>query len=292
MAVTNDTPKVKGWGVRVEWACKACGRQMRTRPSEVKTCCSRSCAMRLRPPAQKLTAPRRVCPGCGEEFAARMSGGARKIHCSRRCELEVKRRAREKSKRVTAEAKVLASWAERNKKQEVKTCRVCGDVCTGARAFCCEQHRNEWYKSYHASRWKAKMAARLVEARPCAWCKESFTPMHLSSVYCTKKCSRRAGRANNPSRQARKALIRGSAHVERFSPLDVLERDGWACKLCGIDTPKSLRGTTNHNAPELDHIIPIAKGGPHSISNTQCLCRSCNALKSDLLMDEVLDLLA
>lgn len=287
MAEANASAKR---GRKVVWdhrCCEVCGGEFKTKPSIAKRTCGSACgkALAARMAREKWGTPLACCLGCGKEFWARMTGGARPSHCSRVC-------AEEKSRRVKAEAKVLASWAERNKEREVKACRVCGDVCTGARAFCCEQHRNEWYKSYHASRFKEKMEARLVEARPCAWCKESFTPKHLSSVYCTKKCSRRAGSANSPSRQSRKARIRGSADVERFSPLDVLERDGWACKLCGIDTPKSLRGTTNHNAPELDHIIPIAKGGPHSISNTQCLCRSCNALKSDLLMDEVLDLLA
>lgn len=40
-------------------------------------------------------------------------------------------------------------------------------------------------------------------------------------------------------------------------------------------------GTYKVNAPELDHIIPIAKGGAHVWSNLQCACRECNAAKSD-----------
>jgi len=37
---------------------------------------------------------------------------------------------------------------------------------------------------------------------------------------------------------------------------------------------------------ELDHIIPIARGGRHSIGNLQPLCRTCNASKKDRLMSE------
>ena len=59
----------------------------------------------------------------------------------------------------------------------------------------------------------------------------------------------------------------------------VLARDGWRCKLCGKRTPKRLRGTTHPDAPEIDHIIPLALGGAHSYANTQCSCRDCNGKK-------------
>lgn len=59
----------------------------------------------------------------------------------------------------------------------------------------------------------------------------------------------------------------------------VLERDGWRCRACGCPTPKASRGTNADDAPELDHIVPLAKGGAHSYANTQCLCRRCNLLK-------------
>lgn len=38
---------------------------------------------------------------------------------------------------------------------------------------------------------------------------------------------------------------------------------------------------TKHDKAVLDHIVPISKGGPHTYSNTQCLCRDCNLKKSD-----------
>lgn len=35
--------------------------------------------------------------------------------------------------------------------------------------------------------------------------------------------------------------------------------------------------------PTLDHIVPISRGGTHSIGNLQCLCASCNFSKRDSL---------
>ncbi len=61
----------------------------------------------------------------------------------------------------------------------------------------------------------------------------------------------------------------------------VFDRYDWHCADCGIETPKELKGLNKPNSPELDHVIPISKGGSHTYSNVQLLCRQCNANKSD-----------
>lgn len=50
---------------------------------------------------------------------------------------------------------------------------------------------------------------------------------------------------------------------------DVMKRDGFKCVLCG-------RGVNGGVQLEVDHIIPIAKGGRTEMSNLQTLCRDCN----------------
>lgn len=75
-----------------------------------------------------------------------------------------------------------------------------------------------------------------------------------------------------------RAFVRGAA-AEKIDPLEIFERDGWLCGLCGCKTPKGKRGTYDANAPELDHIVPIAAGGAHVRSNVQCACRACNMAK-------------
>ena len=82
-------------------------------------------------------------------------------------------------------------------------------------------------------------------------------------------------------RNKRKALERGARVAEAISPDFILERDKYRCYICGIKTPKRLRGTYEDNAPEVDHIIPLSKGGLHVESNLRCACRKCNGLKSD-----------
>jgi len=98
----------------------------------------------------------------------------------------------------------------------------------------------------------------------------------------------RVWRAANPDcvrayRKLREARDRSSlwfSYGELVSPHEVFKRDKWRCRACGCKTPKELRGTIEPNAPELDHVIPLSLGGPHTRKNLQCLCRSCNSKKS------------
>lgn len=51
----------------------------------------------------------------------------------------------------------------------------------------------------------------------------------------------------------------------------IYERDGYRCRLCGK--------RSNGRNLEIDHIIPIAKGGKSTRDNLQTLCVSCNKKK-------------
>jgi 5-methylcytosine-specific restriction endonuclease McrA len=48
--------------------------------------------------------------------------------------------------------------------------------------------------------------------------------------------------------------------------------------------PCAYCGSTDE--PTLDHVIPISRGGRHSVGNLQCLCAHCNFTKHDKLTVE------
>lgn len=56
----------------------------------------------------------------------------------------------------------------------------------------------------------------------------------------------------------------------RFS---IYKRDGYRCRKCGI--------SQKYAELEVDHIIPIAKGGKSTYNNLQTLCQKCNKEKGD-----------
>lgn len=57
----------------------------------------------------------------------------------------------------------------------------------------------------------------------------------------------------------------------RFS---IYSRDGYRCRICGARQGKRVQ-------LEIDHIIPIAKGGKSTYDNLQTLCHNCNVQKGD-----------
>lgn len=109
-----------------------------------------------------------------------------------------------------------------------------------------------------------------------------------TTAYCSSRCVQTQPHYTEFKRTARlkgKARKR-AATVESVSPARVFERDGWMCHLCGGKTLKDKRGTYHPKAPELDHIVPLSKGGEHSYRNTACAHRKCNAAKSDKIMGQ------
>lgn len=57
--------------------------------------------------------------------------------------------------------------------------------------------------------------------------------------------------------------------------LQVLERDNFTCQFCGRSPQK------DGVSLEVDHIIPVSRGGRTELSNLQTLCHDCNSGKSD-----------
>lgn len=66
-----------------------------------------------------------------------------------------------------------------------------------------------------------------------------------------------------------------SPRIRRRLMWQVLARDGWRCHLCG----GSIRpGTPDHREElTLDHLVPVSKGGSHTLDNLAPAHHSCNS---------------
>jgi 5-methylcytosine-specific restriction endonuclease McrA len=131
----------------------------------------------------------------------------------------------------------------------------------------------------------------------CPVCGNLFTSYFAGQKYCAEKCRNRVSNTSERHRSASRQKVGGShrrrarfygGEYESFNPFAVFDRDGWICRICGDATPKDLRGKVDDKAPELDHAIPLSRGGAHTIANTQCVCRACNQAKGARTMAEFL----
>lgn len=145
---------------------------------------------------------------------------------------------------------------------------------------------------------EAQRAMRLAEPpapvlRDCTVCGVTFVRERKRQTICTSDLCQRDERkrralakrkAPSSIRQRRitKAKRRAAEGSENIDPIEVFTRDEWRCYICGIDTPRHERGTSSPTAPELEHVVSLADGGPHTWSNVACACRWCNALKGSI----------
>lgn len=82
----------------------------------------------------------------------------------------------------------------------------------------------------------------------------------------------------NQRNMAKKRARKVAAFVEDVDPTTLFERDGWRCHICGKKCRQDVDGL-HPQAPTIDHVIPLSKGGEHSYKNTACAHRRCNVSK-------------
>jgi hypothetical protein len=134
------------------------------------------------------------------------------------------------------------------------------------------------------SRKRAFRIQKISTILVCGECSTSFIGTNGRRTYCSDVCATKASNRN----KGQKDRTRNCENKEHVNAFKVFARDGWTCQMCKRKTPRKLRGTIAPNAPEVDHIIPLSKGGDHTYLNTQLLCRQCNNDKSDKEIGQLL----
>jgi len=214
----------------------------------------------------KRTRKHKPCKHCQKSFLPRDK--RTNTFCSRECGFEYRRQqavARQKTR-------------EKLKLEQSKTfeCRKCGETLSK------DPKRNlricEACKAPPKTYYRYEKVKRIT--KQCA-CGNTFevTPGWYDKAICNS-CSKREHQSNSKHRRRERMKTEKRSRVVRRS---VWNRDDWTCQQCGTDVATGL-DYNEPSYPTVDHVIPLAKGGEHSMSNTMTLCRRCNTIKSDAIV--------
>ena len=192
-----------------------------------------------------------------------------------------------------------AHWT-RWKRHGSPTARLRGEVVDGKRiCTVCRVDKpvaefwregDSWCRECFNDKQRVRARVRYVpkpkSAAICEQCGAGFLADKRRSVFCSPECFEVGKHRRNIKHvQTRRARQR-AATVEPFFPSEVYERDGWICQLC--DLPIDREAVKPHPlSPSIDHIIPIARGGEHSLRNVQAAHLGCNVRKGASLPDPV-----
>jgi 5-methylcytosine-specific restriction endonuclease McrA len=235
---------------------------------------------RTNAPAREEEGERLICGECGETFS-RKRKGPRPTYCSASCRNAHNRRladadGRAEQRRRNRESRLAA---EREAQGDPR-CPYCGEPMSNRRRKQCgspdckrqynADRMRAWQREYRATtgQWytRAKHGEQQRTQARQVWAKR-----RAQGIPVGRQRYPDAYRANDAKRRMRRL----SSTVERFSHLEVFERDGWVCGVCRRTVDRTLVWP-HPLSPTLDHIVPLSEHGEHSRANSRLAHARCN----------------
>lgn len=262
-------------------------------------CCSVECKENWIKSKYTIKPVTQACVACGTAFDTKRKD---KSYCSKACGTKQWRLDNPEALR-----KLRDNWNKKIAESKPQYSKVYSGICKQCLASYCKQFSNEKCCSVKCkvdfdkarrstikdSRRTTREGVLKIVCKTC--CKDAVVQYRTGKPpgYCSLECQKAA---KKKFKRLHKKLNRRN-HIDRarhygcsyesVNVFKVLERDRYKCQLCGIKTPINKRGTCSDDAPELDHILPLSKGGSHSYLNVQCVCRKCNLLKGNRPMGQM-----
>jgi 5-methylcytosine-specific restriction endonuclease McrA len=112
----------------------------------------------------------------------------------------------------------------------------------------------------------------------CKGCGALFAARLEDQEFCCRQCGKM------PKDYSRKLRLMASRVSPTLRRREVFERDQWLCHIC--DEPIDPEADYSLDRASLDHVIPIAAGGTHTMDNVRASHLRCNIQKSDTVLDD------
>lgn len=96
---------------------------------------------------------------------------------------------------------------------------------------------------------------------------------------------------NNRDRDLAKCSLRyarkKTSTVENVSRDSLVSKYGSTCYICGVETITDVKYKSEPNYRQVEHVIPLSRGGEHSYRNCRIVCLKCNTSKSNKTLYEL-----
>lgn len=206
--------------------------------------------------------PTRTCVYCAADISHRTF---RALSCER-CRADGKRGARAL---VPPRERVVLALL-------VYTCVVCSASFTpraSAQLACSPECR---YLRHKFQDRAPEAYAHDLGPRTCEVCAVTFKPSSRAAVTCGRRCARlRWARQHPMATRQRRLHLKVTGHVRARDWRKLVARHDGRCAYCSKRAPLTK-----------DHVVPISRGGRHTIGNLLPACRSCNSRKHNRTLTE------
>lgn len=204
--------------------------------------------------------PIRPCDVCGTPYEPYYWGEKRKTRtCSKPC-----------MTKLNASESYAVKAAERAAVRASLRCPQCGDRIETTRSdkrFCSK-----------SCRYLSEKKPRPTYQRTCAECGDPFVTRYSLAEMCGQRCRRNRHLRLNPGvKRLYEVRRNGWLSTGRIDPRDWerLCRRYDGCAYCPSEGPVTM-----------DHVVPLSRGGTHTIGNVLPACSPCNTRKSAKLLIE------
>ena len=225
------------------------------------------------------------CARCGARKKVGR-GGPVPTYCSANCRAALGyQRSREDGRYAAALQARRRETAERQA-ANARPCPYCGVAMVHPRRVQCgsveckrryyADWMREWSRAYKAS--TGKWYHRLYAEQQREYSRNRYQVLpHWRTRY------PEVGALVDARRRMRMEL---ADHAEPVVPADVHARDGWTCQLCLLPIDPEVAWPDPMSA-SVDHVLPLALGGGHSMANVQSAHLGCNSSKGDKIVEQL-----